>query len=84
MKVSERRIKDIWHEYQHDISNHIDNHEILKKARHDCPSQLDQDTTIAIDTATFEKTVIVSIEICNWSWKKRHFAKTTTAWKWCD
>jgi len=57
MNVSDCRIRDIWHEYQHDISNHVDHHEILKplkKARHDCPSQLDQDTMIAIDTAILE------------------------------
>ena len=58
INVSERRIIDIWPEYQYDISNHVDHHEIskpLQKARHDYPSQLNQDTMIAIDTAIIEK-----------------------------
>jgi hypothetical protein len=36
----------------------VGHHEILKplkKDRHDCPSQLDQDTMIVIDTAILEK-----------------------------
>ena len=57
MIVSKRRISDIWHEYQRDISENVEHEEIVKpkkKARHDFYSQYDQETMIAIDSAILE------------------------------